>query len=58
MFYSLFVVDEVELDEELPESDELVAGLSADFVSEDFVSDALPSPSAEAFISDRLDFEA
>ena len=51
------------LDDELPESDEVVEGLSADFVSEDLVSDDLPSddlasPSAEAFISDRLDFEA
>jgi hypothetical protein len=46
------------LDEELPESDEVAAGFSADFVSEDLVSDALLSPSAEAFISDRFDFEA
>jgi hypothetical protein len=52
----------VVLDEELPESDEVDAGLSADFESEDFVSDFvsvdLLSPSAEAFISDRFDFEA
>ena len=50
------------LDEVGPESDEVAAGLSPDFVSEDlasdFVSEDLLSPSAEAFISDRLDFEA
>jgi hypothetical protein len=48
----------VVLEEELPESDEVVAGLSADFVSADFLSEGLLSLSAEAFISDRFDFEA
>jgi hypothetical protein len=52
------VGDDGGLEEELPESEELVDGLSADFVSEDFASEDLLSPSAEAFISDRLDFEA
>ena len=51
--YSLFAGDEVELDEELPESEEVDAGLSADFESEDLLS-----PSAEAFIEARFDLEA
>ncbi len=65
MSYSLFVDGDVLLDEELLESDEADAGLSADFESDfvsdlvsDFVSGDLLSPSAEAFISDRFDFEA
>ena len=51
------------LDEVLPESEEVDAGFSADFVSPallspDLPSDDLLSPSAEAFMSDRFDFEA
>ncbi|MGB9031947.1 MAG: hypothetical protein WCC27_17625 [Acidobacteriaceae bacterium] len=51
--YSLFVAGGVGLDEELPLSDEVLAGLSADFLSED-----LPSPSAEAFIGPAFGFAA
>ena len=61
VFYSLFAGDEVELDEELPESEEVDAGLSADFESDfvsDFESEDLLSPSAEAFIEARFDLEA
>jgi hypothetical protein len=48
---------ELEEDAELPESERGVPDFESDFVS-DFVSGDLLSPSAEAFISDRFDFEA
>ena len=46
------------LDEELPLSVEVLAGLSVDFLSGDlpsFLSEDLPSPSAEAFIEDGFE---
>jgi hypothetical protein len=54
--YSLFEVEGVELaddEEPLLSEDEVLAGLSVDFVSEDLLS-----PSAEAFIAARFDLEA
>lgn len=48
--YSLFVAGGVVLDEELLLSEDVLAGLSVDFLSGD-----LPSPSAEAFIEDGFE---
>jgi hypothetical protein len=56
--YSLFVTGGVVLDEELLLSEEVLAGLSVDFLSGDlpsFLSEDLPSPSAEAFIEDGFE---
>ena len=51
--YSLFVAGGVVLDEEVLLSEEVPAGFSAGFFSEDF-----PSPSAEAFMGPDFGLEA